>query len=54
MALEAYGIELPSANQELPELFDAKEFLRTTVVVSWTALALSPKRTWFEPQGLSA
>jgi len=54
IALEAYGIELPSANQELPELFDAKEFLRTTVVVSWTALALSPKRTWFEPQGLSA
>ena len=54
IVLEAYGIELPNANQELPELFDAQEFLRTTVVVSWTALALSPKRIWFAPQEPSA
>jgi hypothetical protein len=46
IALEAYGVELPQVNLKLQNLFDAREFLRTTEVVSWTCLALSPERTW--------
>lgn len=49
ITLEAYGLKLPGTNQKLHHLFDAKEFLRTTEVVSWTCLALSPKRCWFPP-----
>ena len=49
ITLEAYGIEWPEVNHKLQNLFDAREFLRTTEVVSWTCLALSPKRYWFPP-----
>lgn len=49
ITLEAYGLKLPETNQKLRNLFDAREFLRTTEVVSWTCLALSPKRYWFPP-----
>jgi hypothetical protein len=49
ITLEAYAIELPEVNHKLQNLFDAREFLRTTEVVSWTCLALSPKRYWFPP-----
>lgn len=49
ITLEAYGLKLPETTQKLRNLFDAREFLRTTEVVSWTCLALSPKRCWFPP-----
>src|SRR5215471_4199070 len=49
ITLEAYGIELPEVHHKLQNLFDARELLRTTEVVSWTCLALSPKRYWFPP-----
>jgi len=49
ITLEAYGLKLPETNLKLRNLFDAREFLRTTEVVSWTCLALSPKRYWFPP-----
>jgi len=49
IALEAYGVMLPVPNQKLRNLFDTREFLRTTEVVSWTCLSLSPKRAWFPP-----
>jgi len=54
IALESYGIGLPAAKRRLCELFDAQEFLRTTQVVSWTCLALSPKRNWFAPREFSS
>lgn len=47
IALEAYSMRLPETNCKLQNLFDAREFLRTTEVVSWTCLALSPDRHWF-------
>ena len=46
ITLEAYGLELPQSHRKLPNMFDPRAFLRTTEVVSWTSLALSPKRTW--------
>jgi hypothetical protein len=49
ITLEAYGLPLPVTRQNLRNLFDAREFLRTTEVVSWTCLSLSPKRIWFPP-----
>jgi hypothetical protein len=47
ITLEAYGRALPPAHRPLHEMFDARAFLRTTEVVSWTSLALNPKRSWF-------
>jgi len=47
ITLETYGLKLPPTIQKLHNLFDAREFLRTTEVVSWTCLSLSPKRFWF-------
>ena len=47
ITLEAHGRELPKNRRSLPEMFDPRAFLRTTEVVAWTSLALSPKRSWF-------
>jgi hypothetical protein len=47
ITLEAHGRELPKTHRSLPEMFDPGAFLRTTEVVSWISLALSPKRLWF-------
>jgi hypothetical protein len=47
ITLEAYGVRLPEGNFKPQNLFDATEFLRTTEVVSWNCLALSPNRYWF-------
>ena len=47
ITLEAYGKELPKSHRCLHEMFDARAFLRTVQVVSWTSLALSPNRSWF-------
>ena len=47
ITLEAYGKVLPNARHSLHEMFDARAFLRTVLAVSWTSLALSPKRHWF-------
>ena len=47
ITLEAYGNALPKTRHRLFEMFDARAFLRTVLTVSWTSLALSPKRTWF-------
>jgi hypothetical protein len=49
IALEAYGVALPGTDHKLQMLFDARDFLRTTESVSWSCLALSPKRCWFPP-----
>ena len=49
ITLEAHGVQPPEISPKLHDLFDAREFLRTTEVVSWTCLALSPKRYWFPP-----
>jgi hypothetical protein len=47
LTLEAHGVELPKSCRNVHEMFDARAFLRTTEVVSWTCLALSPRRNWF-------
>lgn len=47
ITLEAYGWALPKTRYSLPEMFDARGFLRTVLAVSWTSLALNAKRTWF-------
>ena len=47
IALESYGRELPRSHRRLHEMFDARALSRTTEVVAWTCLALSPKRHWF-------
>ena len=46
IALEAYGKELPKACRTLHGMLAARAFLCTVQVVSWTSLALSPKRNW--------
>jgi hypothetical protein len=51
ITLETYGIQLPKNGPRLEKLFGTQDFLRMTQTVSWTCLALSPKRAWFPRRG---